>query len=88
MTVLPAAPDSGYPHPIMKHVLNATRWLACTGMLLAAEVATAMPAGFAPPQPANNKNTPAVWVGILVMLVIVGVILTISLMPSRRSHQD
>lgn len=72
----------------MKHVLNATRWLACTGMLLAAEVATAIPTAAAPPQPANNKNTPAVWVGMLVMLLIVGVIVTISLMPSRRSHQD
>lgn len=88
MTILPAGPDSGYPHPIMKHALDASRFLVCAAMLLIAEIAVAMPAAIAPPQPANNKNTPAVWVGILVMLIIVGVILTISLMPSRRSHQD
>ena len=72
----------------MKHALDASRFLVFAAMLLIAEIAVAMPAALAPPQPANNKNTPAVWVGILVMIIIVGVILTISLMPSRRSHQD
>ncbi|MEE2719755.1 MAG: hypothetical protein VX727_08210 [Planctomycetota bacterium] len=72
----------------LKHILESTRWLLFAGALLCAELAVAMPTSLAPPQPAANKNTPAVWVGILVMLVIVGVILTISLMPSRRSHQD
>lgn len=72
----------------MKHLFDTTRCLLFAGVLLCSEIAVAMPANLAPPQPAANKNTPAVWVGILVMLVIVGVILTISLMPSRRSHQD
>lgn len=72
----------------LKQLSDSTRWLLFAGALLFADVAAAMPTNLAPPRPAVNKNTPAVWVGILVMLIIVGVILTISLMPSRRSHQD
>tara|TARA_B100000674_G_C37828020_1_gene909123 strand:+ start:590 stop:817 length:228 start_codon:yes stop_codon:yes gene_type:complete len=72
----------------IQHLLDTTRCLLLAGVLLCCEIAVAMPTNLAPPQPAANKNTPAVWVGILIMLLIVGVILTISLMPSRRSHQD
>ena len=41
-----------------------------------------------PPQPGSNQNAPAAWVGMLLMFVIVGAIITISMMPSRREHQQ
>ena len=53
-------------------------------MINAATLAAAIP----PPQPGANQNAPAPWVGMLLMFVIVGAIITISMMPSRRDHQD
>ena len=89
--LLPAIIDPRYPHPIMhplKHITGSCRWLACSSLLLLAQIAVAAPAAIAPPQPTMNKNAPAAWIGMLLMVVIVGVILAISLMPSRRGHQD
>lgn len=34
------------------------------------------------------KNAPAVWVGYLLMAVLLGLVLAVSLLPSKRSHQD
>jgi len=88
---LPAIIDPGYPHQIMqhlKHITGSCRWLACSSLLLLTQVAMAAPTIVPPPQPTANKNAPAAWIGMLLMVVIVGVILTISLMPSRRGHQD
>ena len=53
------------------------------GMINAAALASTPP-----PQPGANQNAPAAWVGMLLMFVIVGAIITISMMPSRRDHQD
>lgn len=39
------------------------------------------------PQP-NVTNTPPAWVGFLIMAVLAIVVIAISLMPSKRSHQD
>ncbi|MAB84120.1 MAG: hypothetical protein CMJ24_11910 [Phycisphaerae bacterium] len=85
----------GYPHPIMnhiKHMSGRVRWVACSGMILFTQIAAAtaavLPPGGTPPQPASNKGAPAAWVGMLLMVVLVGIVLAISLMPSRRSHQD
>lgn len=41
----------------------------------------------APPPPALTR-TPQVWVGYLVMALLLAVVLAVSLMPSKRSHQD
>ena len=41
----------------------------------------------AAPQPIINKEYP-VWVGYLVMLLMTVAVMGISLMPSKRSHQD
>ena len=41
----------------------------------------------APPQPALRKGAP-VWLGYLVMLVLLLGVVLVSLMPSKRSHQD
>ena len=50
--------------------------------------ATTLAASIHPHQPGANQNAPAPWVGMLLMFVIVGAIITISMMPSRRDHQD
>ena len=34
------------------------------------------------------KRAPPVWVGYLLMAVLLGIVLAISLLPSKRSHQD
>lgn len=40
-----------------------------------------------PPEP-NTLKPPAAWVGILVMTLFFGVVIMISLMSSKRGHQD
>ncbi|MFT5205549.1 MAG: hypothetical protein ACI9GC_000847, partial [Phycisphaerales bacterium] len=41
----------------------------------------------APPEP-NTLKPPAAWIGILVMALFFGVVITISIMSSKRGHQD
>ena len=41
----------------------------------------------AAPAPALQR-APPVWVGYLLMAVLLGIVLAISLLPSKRSHQD
>jgi heme A synthase len=41
----------------------------------------------APPQP-TLRRSPAPWVGLLIIVVLTGIIIAISLMPSKRGHQD
>lgn len=58
--------------------------------ILAAFLAMAWPlAAFAsaPPNVVLRKTSP-VWVGYAVMFLLVLVVLILSLMPSKRSHQD
>jgi hypothetical protein len=40
-----------------------------------------------PPEP-NTLKPPAAWIGILVMALFFGVVITISIMSSKRGHQD
>ena len=39
------------------------------------------------PQP-NLRNAPPVWLGYLIMGVLMVIVIGISLLPSKRSHQD
>ena len=39
------------------------------------------------PQP-ELKKAPPVWLGYLVMFLLLAVVMAISLMPSKRGHQD
>jgi hypothetical protein len=76
---------------IMKTILNsASRRLEAIGMLLMVlcwpAAAWAQAVG-APPQPKLTK-VPQVWVGLLIMFALLVVVVGISLMPSRRGHQD
>jgi hypothetical protein len=41
----------------------------------------------APPQP-SLSSVPPVWLGYLIMFVLLAVVLAVSLMPSKRGHQD
>ncbi len=41
----------------------------------------------APPQPNLSKSVPA-WMGFGVMLILLALVLGVSLMPSKRGHQD
>jgi hypothetical protein len=41
----------------------------------------------APPQPSIKRSPPA-WIGMIVMFVLLAMVVFVSLMPSKRSHQD
>lgn len=41
----------------------------------------------AAPQPSLRK-APPVWVGLLIMFLLLAVVMAVSLMPSKRTHQD
>ena len=43
--------------------------------------------GNVPDPPTLNRSAP-VWLGFLIMFVLVAVVMAVSLMPSKRSHQD
>lgn len=34
------------------------------------------------------KKAPPIWLGLLVMVLLLAIVLAISLMPSKRGHQD
>lgn len=81
----------------IKHMSGPLRWVACTGTILFTQIAVTTASAqealeaatrTSPPQPAANKGTPEAWIGMLLMVVLIGIVLAISLMPSRRSHQD
>ena len=40
------------------------------------------------PPPPTLSRTPKPWLGFVVMIVLVALVLGISLMPSKRGHQD
>ena len=39
------------------------------------------------PQPDLNRSPP-IWLGYLVMVVLVAAVMAVSLLPSKRGHQD
>jgi hypothetical protein len=57
--------------------------LICSALY--APLATA--AAMAPPEPSLRKS-PAAWMGFGLIFIFFGVVVTINLMSSRRSHQD
>lgn len=52
-----------------------------------AEVGAPPPAPVAPPT-ASHPRTYAVWVGYAIMFVLFAAVVLLSLMPSKRGHQD
>ena len=49
--------------------------------------AAAVAQGSAPPSPSLSKWAPP-WVGYIVTVVLLALVLGVSLMPSKRGHQD
>jgi hypothetical protein len=41
----------------------------------------------AAPTPTANKASPA-WLGYLIVFILLAAVVTVSLMPSKRSHQE
>ncbi len=72
---------------VLARILNSlTLSPIVTTMALALMTASAR-ADTAAPQP-NLLKAPPVWLGLLVMFVLLAMVITVSLMPSRRSHLD
>jgi len=42
----------------------------------------------APPKPPKLAKAPPVWLGLLVMFALLVLVVGVSLMPSKRGHQD
>lgn len=40
------------------------------------------------PDPPNLSRTPAPWLGYVIMFVLLALVVGVSLMPSKRGHQD
>ena len=72
---------------ILRNIPANITFLVISILLLASKAAAAVPP-MRPPAPGTNKNAPDVWIGMLLMVVLAAIVLAISLMPSRRGHQD
>jgi len=73
-------------HTITKKNLP-TRLLCVATMVLVALWPAIVWAQQAAPQP-NVRKSPAPWLGMLVMFLLLAIVLGVSLMPSKRGHQD
>lgn len=72
--------------------MNRTRrWIARAGVAAMVALAWCWPAivlaQAAAPQPSLRRSPPP-WLGLLVMALLLAVVLGVSLMPSKRGHQD
>ena len=85
----PIYPDGDMPMrtPLSTRVsgLALTLLVAVTPLLLPV-LAMAQDDG-APPEPTLRRTAP-LWLGYLVMFLLVAVVVVVSLIPSKRSHQD
>ena len=52
-----------------------------------AHPAIALASGNVPPTPTLNSSS-AIWLGYLIMAVLMIAVVAVSLMPSKRGHQD
>ena len=78
-------------HMLIIMLKRLNRWAApamrlAIVALVALWPAVALAQAAAPP-PALRR-TPAPWIGMMIMAVLLALVLTVSLMPSKRSHQD
>jgi hypothetical protein len=69
----------------VKHLIDrALSILAMLAVLAWPAIAAAQAAA---PPPALRR-TPPVWLGLMIMALLLAMVLAVSLMPSKRSHQD
>jgi hypothetical protein len=72
----------------MLTVMNFMRRIAVWSVMAAATaMASPLWAQTAAPQPTLRK-APAAWIGMGFMVLMLAIVIAISLMPSKRSHQD
>ena len=71
-------------YPLFMHRLR-TLFYAFLGTTLMSTVVSASTT--IPPEPSLRKS-PAAWIGFILMFLFFGVVITISLMTSKRGHQD
>lgn len=69
----------------VKHTIDRALSLFATLAILAWPAIAA--AQTAAPSPALRR-TPPVWLGLMIMALLLAMVLAVSLMPSKRSHQD
>ncbi len=70
-----------------RSLLLALMAIAFVGLVTTTPAVAQMLPESAPPE-VRFRNPPPVWVGYLVMFLLAAVVVTLSLMPSKRSHQD
>ncbi len=91
---VPSAPDAELPHeragrrgsPLLDRLVCRALLAWCT--LVAAVPATALAQALATPREPRVSRTYPVFVGYLFMFLMIAIIIGISLMPSKRAHQD
>ena len=64
---------------------SVTKTTVAAAAVVAPVVALAQSA--APPQPALSRSAP-VWIGFFFMVILLTIVLGVSLIPSKRGHQD
>lgn len=88
---LAGAMGEPYPHGIMQTLTQLAgrfRGLSLRVMVAALPVIwPAMVMAQSAPQP-NARKVPPVWLGYLVIFGLLVVVMAVSMMPSKRSHQD
>lgn len=76
------------PTPLIRRARSATTRLMVAALpFVATAVALAQESDNAPPTPGLRKVAP-VWLGYLIMVVLLGAVIVVSLLPSKRGHQD
>ncbi len=72
----------------MPRIRNFVARVACTIAMVAAVLAPAVVwAQDAVPQP-ELRRAPATWLGYLFMVILIAAVMAVSLLPSKRGHQD
>ena len=67
--------------------MNRVLPLLYAGLCLAYSSPLVLAAATTPPNP-NLRKSPAAWMGIGLMFIFFGIVITISLISSKRGHQD
>lgn len=85
---MPGSP-AGHILTSMRYVKHLIRWATAAVWLLAVlSPAVAFAQRTSTPEQPSLRNAPQVWMGYLIIVVLLAIVMAISLMPSKRSHQD
>lgn len=82
--MLAAAPDQPYAEDMRKILVALTTAMLMALAFLTPAIVWAQTAAPAP----TLKRAPPVWLGYLLIAVLLVIVMAVSLMPSKRSHQD